>query len=301
MRAFPDTAVHHSQIADLELVARGKVRDVYDAGEDRLAIVATDRLSAYDVVLDDPVPGKGAILSALSDYWFEATSDLVENHRLPFSLSDVSEDETAIAALSTRTVIVRKLAPLPVEAVVRGYLIGSGWRDYQATGAVCGHRLPANLTLAERLPEPLFTPATKAAVGDHDENIDFETAANLIGQALAEKVRAISIQLYEFAARHAESRGIILADTKFEFGTDTAGRLFLIDEALTPDSSRFWEAHTYRTGSSPASFDKQIVRDHLENLAWDKKPPGPRIPAALLALTRERYIEAYQLLTGELS
>ncbi len=296
MRAFPDTSIHQSEISDLRLLARGKVRDVYELDENRLAIVATDRLSAYDVVLPDAVPGKGAILTALSDFWFDSTKHITRNHRLPERLADVTSDTDAALELESRTVIVKRLQPLPIEAVVRGYLIGSGWRDYQSTGAVCGELLPENLALAARLPEPVFTPATKAAVGDHDENIDFEHACSLVGRELALEVRRLSISLYEFAAAHAIERGIILADTKFEFGTDAEGELYLIDEALTPDSSRYWDATGYVEGTSPPSFDKQIVRDHLEETGWDKRPPGPAIPAQLLQKTRTRYIEVFERL-----
>lgn len=296
MTKFPETAVSQTSIGDLTLLAQGKVRDVYAVDDERLAIVATDRLSAYDVVLPDPIPGKGAILTAVSDFWFSATTEIVPNHRLAQTLADVSADKEAIERLSERTVIVKRLTPLPIEAVVRGYLIGSGWRDYRDTGSVCGHALPTGLPLASKLPDALFTPATKAAVGDHDENIDFETVRRLVGEDVATAVRDASLSLFQFASAHARARGLILADTKFEFGRDAAGNLFLIDEALTPDSSRYWDAREYCVGHSPASFDKQIVRDYLETCEWDKEPPGPRIPADLLRKTRQRYADAYDKL-----
>ncbi len=296
MTKFPETAVSQTSIGDLTLLAQGKVRDVYAVDDERLAIVATDRLSAYDVVLPDPIPGKGAILTAISDFWFSATTEIVPNHRLAQTLADVSADKEAIERLSERTVIVKRLTPLPIEAVVRGYLIGSGWRDYRDTGSVCGHALPTGLPLASKLPDALFTPATKAAVGDHDENIDFETVRRLVGEDVATAVRDASLSLFQFASAHARARGLILADTKFEFGRDAAGNLFLIDEALTPDSSRYWDAREYCVGHSPASFDKQIVRDYLETCEWDKEPPGPRIPADLLRKTRQRYADAYDKL-----
>ena len=261
-----------STIRSLPLIARGKVRDIYAVGADQLLMVTTDRLSAFDVVMADPIPGKGAVLNAMTEFWFEHLG--VPNH-----LTGV-DPETVVAAAERdqvvgRAVVARRLKPLPIEAVARGYLIGSGWKDYQATGSVCGIALPAGLEQAAQLPSPIFTPATKAAVGDHDENIDFETAADLIGRQRANEVRAITLRLYSKAAEYAASRGIIIADTKFEFGLDTDDRIVLIDEVLTADSSRFWPAESYATGISPPSFDKQYVRDYLESLGWNTRPPPP--------------------------
>jgi phosphoribosylaminoimidazole-succinocarboxamide synthase len=287
-----------SAIPGLPLVGRGKVRDIYSVDDDHLLIVTTDRLSAYDVILPDPVPGKGRILTELSNFWFRMMEDLVPNHLTSIPLADVIDDPQVAALLSTRGVVVRRLRPLPIEAVVRGYLIGSGWRDYQASGAVCGIALPAGLEQAERLPETIFTPATKAAVGDHDINIAFADVEQLIGAETAALVRDISLAIYERAARYALERGIIIADTKFEFGRDSEGRLHLIDEVLTPDSSRFWPASEYRVGTSPPSFDKQFVRDYLDTLDWDKTAPGPELPAAVLQKTAEKYDEALRILTA---
>jgi phosphoribosylaminoimidazole-succinocarboxamide synthase len=287
-----------SELPHLKLLHRGKVRDVYAADEQHLLIVTTDRLSAFDVVLPDPIPGKGAVLTTLANFWFARTTHLIGNHLAPeLPLETVVPDPGQRAVLAGRAMVVKKLRALPIEAVVRGYLIGSGWKDYQRTGAVCGEALPAGLRLADRLPTPLFTPATKAAVGDHDENIDFGRVVELLGQELAEQVRAISLRLYAFAAEHALQRGIIIADTKFEFGLDGAGRLVLIDEALTPDSSRFWPVASYVPGLSPPSFDKQFVRDYLETLDWNKQAPGPRLPAEVIRHTANTYAEALRLLT----
>lgn len=287
-----------SQIQSLPLLARGKVRDIYAVGDDRLLIVATDRLSAFDVVLPDPVPGKGAVLTAVSNFWFERTRALVSNHLLDTPLEAVLPDPAERRQVEGRAVIVRKMKTLPVEAIVRGYLIGSGWKDYQATGAVCGIRLPAGLQLAGQLPEAIFTPSTKAAIGDHDQNIDFARAEALLGKALAARVRDVSLKIYTEAATYARQRGIIIADTKFEFGVDDDGELFLIDEVLTPDSSRFWPEDEYRAGVSPPSFDKQFVRDYLETLDWNKTPPGPRLPAEIIERTSSKYREALRRLTG---
>ncbi len=287
-----------SELPHLKLLHRGKVRDVYAADEQHLLIVTTDRLSAFDVVLPDPIPGKGAVLTTLANFWFARTTHLIGNHLAPeLPLETVVPDPGQRAVLAGRAMVVKKLRALPIEAVVRGYLIGSGWKDYQRTGAVCGEALPAGLRLADRLPTPLFTPATKAAVGDHDENIDFGRVVELLGQELAEQVRAISLRLYAFAAEYALQRGIIIADTKFEFGLDGAGRLVLIDEALTPDSSRFWPVASYVPGLSPPSFDKQFVRDYLETLDWNKQAPGPRLPAEVIRHTANTYAEALRLLT----
>lgn len=282
---------------DLPLLHRGKVRDVYDLGDGHMLLVASDRLSAFDVVLPDPVPGKGEVLTQLSNFWFAHTRQWVPNHLTGIPLNAVIADPEVAHALRWRAVVVRRLERLPLEAVVRGYLIGSGWKDYQRNGAVCGISLPAGLELAERLPEPIFTPSTKAAVGDHDENISFAQLCDSIGAELAERVRTLSIQIYEQAAALALRQGIIIADTKFEFGLDEQGDLVLIDEILTPDSSRFWPLESYQPGTSPPSFDKQFVRDYLETLAWDKQAPGPHLPPEVIAASFERYRQAYEQLT----
>ena len=262
-----------------------------------MLIVTTDRLSAFDVVLPDPIPGKGAILTQISNFWFEKMQDIIANHLSGLSLQDVLPNAGEREAVEQRAVIVKKLKPLPVEAIVRGYIIGSGWKDYQATGAICGINLPSGLQQAAKLPETIYTPSTKAAVGDHDINIDFAETENLIGSALAAEVRDTAIAIYERAAEHALTRGIIIADTKFEFGLDEKNELVLIDEVLTPDSSRFWPVEEYQLGMSPPSYDKQIIRDYLETLDWDKTPPGPSLPTEVIERTRERYLEAYQKLT----
>ena len=287
-----------SRLSSLPLVYRGKVRDVYGVGDEHLLIVTTDRLSAFDVVLPDPIPGKGAVLTAVSSFWFERMKDVVPNHLAALRLEEVLPDPAERAQVEGRAVVVKRLDALPVEAIVRGYLIGSGWKDYQKTGAVCGIALPPGLRQAERLPEAVFTPSTKAAVGDHDENIDFDRTVELIGRELAEQVRDVSLRIYREAADYARGRGIIIADTKFEFGLDGDGRLTLIDEALTPDSSRFWPADRYQVGTSPESFDKQYVRDYLETLDWDKTPPGPKLPEEVIRRTAEKYREALARLTG---
>ncbi len=290
-------AVYRTSLRGLEKIHEGKVRDIYAAGPDALLIVTTDRLSAFDVILPDPIPGKGRVLNQISQFWFERTRHLVPNHLTGRPIASLVSDPAEQALLEGRAVIVKRLAALPIEAVVRGYLIGSGWKDYQKTGAVCGIALPAGLALAERLPAPIFTPATKAAAGHHDENISFAQTEQLVGAALAAQVRDTALAIYQFAAAHALSRGIIIADTKFEFGVDERGTLTLIDEVLTPDSSRFWPADTYRTGQSPPSFDKQFVRDYLERLDWNKQAPGPRLPAEIIARTGEKYHEALARLT----
>lgn len=290
-------ALYESDLKSLPRLGRGKVRDIYAVGDDRLLIVVSDRLSAFDVVLPDPIPDKGRVLTALSNFWFEKLAHIVPNHLTGIDPESVVAGEDEKAQVRGRAVVVRKLMPLPIEAVVRGYLIGSGWKDYRASGAVCGIRLPAGLRQAEKLPEPIFTPATKAKEG-HDENIGFERTCEIVGRELAEKVRSISIRLYREAADYAATRGILIADTKFEFGTDDQGTVVLIDEALTPDSSRFWPADGYRVGVSPPSFDKQYVRDWLESVGWDKRPPAPRLPPAVIAGTAARYREAYERLTG---
>jgi phosphoribosylaminoimidazole-succinocarboxamide synthase len=287
-----------SSITTLPLIGRGKVRDIYAAGDAHLLIVTTDRLSAYDVVLPNPVPFKGEVLTQISNFWFDMVSDLIPNHLTNLKLSSLIDDVDLLGQIEKRANIVKRLEPLPIEAVVRGYLIGSGWRDYQRSGQICGIDLPKGLEQAEKLPDILFTPATKAQAGDHDENISFDDVAELIGEELAARVRELSIAIYERAAKHALDRGIIIADTKFEFGLDKQGHLHIIDEALTPDSSRFWPLSEYRTGISPPSFDKQFVRDYLDTLDWDKTPPGPSLPDDIVQKTSEKYREAYALLTG---
>jgi len=288
-----------THLRSLPLLARGKVRDVYSVGEDHLLIVTTDRLSAFDVVLPDPIPGKGAVLTAVSAFWFERTRSLVPNHLADVALESVLPDADERELVEGRAVVVRKMKALPVEAIVRGYLIGSGWKDYQAGGAVCGIRLPDGLQLADQLPAAIYTPSTKAELGDHDINIDYGRSEDLLGARLASRVREVSLQIYNEAARYAAQRGIIIADTKFEFGLDEDGELVLIDEALTPDSSRFWPQDEYRAGISPPSFDKQFVRDYLETLDWDKTPPGPKLPDDIIQRTAEKYQEALRRLTGE--
>jgi phosphoribosylaminoimidazole-succinocarboxamide synthase len=275
----------------------GKVRDIYEIDAGHMLIVTTDRLSAFDVVLPDPIPYKGHVLTEISEFWFRHTKSIVPNQLTTVSLDTLPLDPDERAMLEGRAIIVKRLKALPIEAVVRGYLIGSGWKDYQRTGAVCGITLPTGLQLAERLPQPLFTPASKAPAGQHDENISFADVEALVGPTLAAQVRDTSLALYDFAAAHARERGIIIADTKFEFGVDDAGQLVLIDEVLTPDSSRFWPADTYRVGISPPSFDKQFVRDYLETLDWDKKAPGPSLPPEIIAKTSEKYREALSRLT----
>ena len=291
-------ALYQSSLTALTRVSQGKVRDIYAIDDDHLLIVTTDRLSAFDVVLPDPIPGKGEVLTRLSEFWFQRTTGIVPNHMADLRMESVVPDAVEREAVATRAMIVRRLKPLPIEAVVRGYLIGSGWKDYQATGMVCGIPLPDGLPMAGRLPEPIFTPATKAAVGEHDENISFERAAELVGTELAERVRSLSLALYSHGAEHAAERGIIIADTKFEFGLDDDGALHLIDEVLTPDSSRFWPAAEYDTGISPPSFDKQFVRDYLETLDWNKTAPGPHLPPEIASKTAAKYRLALTLLTG---
>ncbi len=283
-----DSAIFETRIDNLELIGRGKVRDIYALDDEHMLIVTTDRLSAFDVIFEQPIPGKGEILTEVSNFWFARTAGLVTNHLTNLDLRDfVSADDYAL--LRTRSIIVRRLQTLPVEAVVRGYVIGSGWKDYQASGEICGIALPPGLQQAERLPEPIFTPATKAAMGDHDVNVSFADVVDRIGAELAEQVRDVSLALYRHAAEFARERGIIIADTKFEFGVDAAGELVLIDEILTPDSSRYWPADEYRVGISPPSFDKQFIRDYLETLDWDKTPPPPPIPAEIIERTRAKY------------
>ena len=283
----------------LELLHQGKVRDIYAVDDARLLIVASDRLSAFDVILPDPIPGKGEILTCISRFWFNRFDDLVRNHLLDDDLAEVVGSTELAAALAPRSMLVRRLKPLPIEAIVRGYLAGSGWKDYQTDRAISGVALPEGLEQADSLPEPIFTPSTKAASGGHDENIDFSTMQKLIGAEVALRVRDISLAVYRRAAAYARTRGIIIADTKFEFGLDEDGHLFLIDEVLTPDSSRFWPVEAWRLGTSPPSFDKQFVRDHLETLDWDKKAPGPSLPPDIIDQTKARYLEAVHRLTGD--
>ncbi len=304
-------ALFQSTISSLPLLGRGKVRDIYAVGDDKLLIVVSDRISAFDVVLPDPIPDKGKVLTRLAGFWFDRLAGIVPNQ-----LTGI-DPETVVASdegeqLRGRALVVKRLRPLPIEAVVRGYLIGSGWKDYQTSGNICGIPLPGGLALASRLPEPIFTPATKAALGAHDENISFADAQAACSAALAdilaasgksgatvgEEARAAALALYRAAADHAAARGILIADTKFEFGLDATGSLHLIDEALTPDSSRFWPAEAYCAGRNPPSYDKQFVRDYLETLAWDKRAPGPRLPAEVIERTRGKYIEACERLTG---
>ena len=290
-------ALYRSEIRSLPLLNSGKVRDIYAVGEEHLLIVTSDRISAFDVILPDPIPGKGAVLTELSNFWFRRMRDLVPNHLSDLSLEEVLPDPAEREPVAGRAIVVKRLRPLPVEAIVRGYIIGSGWKDYQKTGMVCGIQLPAGLQQAQQLPEPIYTPSTKAELGEHDENIDFDKTVELLGADLAARVRDISLQVYREAAEYARGRGIIIADTKLEFGLDADDTLYLIDEVLTPDSSRFWPQDSYSVGSSPPSFDKQYVRDYLETLDWDKTAPGPALPAEVIANTAAKYREALQRLT----
>ncbi len=293
------TPLYESTLRSLPLLGRGKVRDNYAVGEDRLLIVTTDRLSAFDVIMAEPIPDKGRVLNRMALFWFDRLAGVVPNHLTGVAPeSVVAPDE--VAQVADRAMVVKRLRPIPVEAVVRGYLIGSGWKDYQSTGSVCGIALPAGLRMAERLAQPLFTPAHKAERGQHDENITFARMSEAVGADLALRMRDVSIELYRRASDYAATRGIIIADTKFEFGLDAAGTLHLMDEVLTADSSRFWPADSYRVGVSPPSFDKQFVRDYLETLAgWDKRPPPPPLPADVIARTAQKYREALQRLTGQ--
>lgn len=293
------SALHESNLTSLPFLHRGKVRDLYEVDDKHLLIVQTDRLSAFDVILDDPIPGKGEVLTTLSNFWFNKLGHIIPNHLSGIAPESVVRGEAEQAQVRGRSFVTKKLKPLPIEAIVRGYLVGSGWKDYQKTGTICGLALPAGLREAEKLPEPLFTPSTKAAVGDHDENISYAQAVELLGESRAAQVRDATIALYVEAANYAASRGIIIADTKFEFGVDEAGTLYLIDEALTPDSSRFWPAESYQVGSNPPSFDKQFVRDWLEASDWNKQAPAPRVPQDVLQKTADKYHEALQRLTAE--
>jgi phosphoribosylaminoimidazole-succinocarboxamide synthase len=292
------TTLPQSNLPGLELIHRGKVRDVYALSDDRLLMVATDRLSAFDVVLPNPIPGKGEMLTQMSNFWFGKTAHLVPNHLLDVPLAEVLPPGTDLALYEKRAVVTRRLKPVPVECIARGYLIGSGWKDYRATGALCGIALPADLQQAQQLPAPIFTPSTKAAVGDHDENVSFDAVVDAVGSELANQVRDATLAIYRWAAVYAAERGIIIADTKFEFGTDANGKLYVMDEMLTPDSSRFWPADQYKVGISPPSYDKQFVRDYLETLDWDKRAPGPKLPREVIEGTAAKYAEALKRLAG---
>jgi phosphoribosylaminoimidazole-succinocarboxamide synthase len=295
--AVPTTLLQ-TDLPGLDLIHRGKVRDVHALSDNRLLIVATDRLSAFDVVLPDPIPGKGEMLTQISNFWFGKTAHIMPNHLLHTPLSDVMPACTDLKLYEKRAVVTKRLKPVPVEAIARGYLIGSGWKDYQRSGSLCGIQLPVGLQQAEQLPEPIFTPSTKAAVGDHDENVSFDAVVAAVGADLAEQVRDATLAIYKWAAAYAATRGIIIADTKFEFGTDEHGTLYVMDEMLTPDSSRFWPAEEYRIGISPPSYDKQFVRDYLEAQGWNKKAPGPKVPTEVIDGTAAKYAEALQKLAG---
>ena len=291
--------LYESSLQSLPLLGRGKVRDIYALGDKRMLIVTTDRLSAFDVIMNEPIPDKGRVLTAMANFWFARLAHIVPNHLTAVDPESVVSGANEKAQVRGRAIVVKKLTPLPVEAVVRGYLIGSGWKDYQATGAVCGISLPAGLQQAEQLPQPIFTPATKAEKGEHDENISYVRMSEIVGEKIASKVRELSLQLYTEAAEYAETRGIIIADTKFEFGLDAAGELVLIDEILTADSSRFWPAEQYQVGISPPSYDKQFVRDYLETLDWDKRAPAPHLPDQVVSRTADKYRDALERLTGQ--
>lgn len=292
------SALHESNLTSLKFLHRGKVRDLYEVDADHLLIVQTDRLSAFDVILPTPIPGKGEVLTAVSNFWFKKLGNVIPNHLSGIDPESVVKTDAEREQVRGRAFVTKKLKPLPIEAIVRGYLVGSGWKDYKKTGALCGIQLPAGMQEAQKLPQAIFTPSTKAPAGAHDENISFEEAKKLLGADMAEQVKNATLALYTQAAEYALTRGIIIADTKFEFGTDAAGKLYLIDEALTPDSSRFWPADQYKVGTNPPSFDKQFVRDWLESSGWNKKPPAPQVPADVLQKTADKYREAQRLLTG---
>jgi len=292
------TLLVQSELPGLELLHRGKVRDVYALPDERLLMVASDRLSAFDVVLPDAIPGKGEILTQISNFWFAHTAHLFPNHLIDIPVEQVLPETVEVSQYAQRAVVTRRLQPVPVEAIARGYLAGSGWKDYQATGSIGGVHLPTGLHQAERLAEPIFTPSTKASLGQHDENISFDRMVKMIGAELAEAIRVATLAIYRHAATYAAERGLLIADSKLEFGTDPDGRLYVMDEMLTPDSSRFWPADQYHVDSSPPSFDKQFVRDYLETLDWDKQAPGPRLPAAIITATQAKYAEALQRLAG---
>ena len=286
-------------IQNLDLVAQGKVRDIYAIDQDHILLVTSDRMSAFDVVLPDPIPNKGEVLTQLSLFWFEQTENIVANHLSNnFMLEDLIQNQSEIDYFKKRSMVVKRLHPLPIEAVVRGYLIGSGWKDYQANGSVCGIELADNLQMAAQLPEPIYTPATKAEFGEHDENITYETTVDILGETLANQVKDLALAIYSHGVQHARERGIIIADTKFEFGLDENGKLYLIDEVLTPDSSRFWAIEDYQLGISPPSFDKQYLRDYLETVDWDKTAPGPELPQEIIENTAAKYKSAYKIITG---
>jgi len=287
-----ENTIFDSNISDLELINKGKVRDIYSIDDEHMLIVTSDRISAFDVILPTPIPGKGAVLTTVSNFWFNRTQNLIKNHLSNIPLAEVIKDKPTHDKLENHAIVVKKMQALPVEAIVRGYIIGSGWKDYNNTGAICGIKLNPGLKLAEKFNEPLYTPSTKAEIGEHDENVDFDHTVKLLGREMAEQVKAVSLQLYQEAADYALKQGIIIADTKFEFGTDPNGDLVLIDEVLTPDSSRFWPADKYTTGQNPPSFDKQYVRDYLETLDWNKKAPGPELPAQVVKNTAAKYQEA---------
>jgi phosphoribosylaminoimidazole-succinocarboxamide synthase len=291
-------ALFESDLPQLQLLNRGKVRDIYAVDDEHMLIVASDRLSAFDVVLPQPIPGKGEVLTLVSNFWFNRTRGLIPNHLSDIPLQEVVPDASQRAALGDRALVVKRLKSLPVEAIVRGYIIGSGWKDYQKSGAVCGIALPPGLRMADKLPEAIYTPSSKAEVGEHDVNVDFDHTVSLLGREMAQQVRDTSLRIYTECADYARERGIIIADTKFEFGTDKEGNLVLIDEVLTPDSSRFWPVDQYQPGISPPSFDKQFVRDYLETLDWDKTPPGPELPAEIIEKTAAKYAEAEHRLTS---
>jgi phosphoribosylaminoimidazole-succinocarboxamide synthase len=291
-------AYHSDLVTELPLIYQGKVRDCFAVDDQHMLIVASDRLSAFDVVLPDPITDKGSLLTQISNFWFEMTSDLIPNHLSGIAVEDVISNPELAALIAPRGVVVKKLNGLPIEAIVRGYIIGSGWKEYLQTGAVCGIPLPDGLKQAERLPEVLFTPSTKAALGEHDENVSFDVVVDKIGREMAERVRDVSLEIFSKAGEYALERGIIIADTKFEFGLDNDGVLYLMDEVLTPDSSRFWPADLYQPGSSPPSYDKQFIRDYLETLDWDKNAPGPRVPAEVIKVTSDKYREVCERLTS---
>lgn len=292
------SALYQSDLTGLKLLNRGKVRDIYDVDDNHLLIVTSDRLSAFDVIMSQPIPGKGEVLTRVANFWFNRTRNILPNQLSDISVDDVVKNAAERESLGERAIVVRKLKPLPIEAIVRGYIIGSGWKDYQKSGTVCGIDLPKGLQMADKLPEALYTPSTKAELGEHDENIDFAKTVDLVGEELAAQVRDTALRIYTECAAFAREKGIIIADTKFEFGLDDDGKLHLIDEVLTPDSSRFWPADQYQPGISPPSFDKQFVRDYLETLDWDKTPPPPELPAEIINKTAEKYQEAERLLTS---
>jgi phosphoribosylaminoimidazole-succinocarboxamide synthase len=292
------TTLSQSDLPGLDLIHRGKVRDVYALPGNRLLMVATDRLSAFDVVLPDPIPGKGEMLTQISNFWFGKTAHIIPNHLTGEDVASVLPAGVDAALYAKRAVITKRLKPVPVEAIARGYIIGSGWKSYQATGDICGIKLPEGLQMAAKLPEPIFTPSTKAAVGDHDENVSFEAVVALVGEDMANAVRKATLEIYAWAAAYAAERGVIIADTKFEFGTDENGVLHIMDEMLTPDSSRFWPADDYQVGISPPSYDKQFVRDYLEQIGWNKTPPAPKVPADVIDGTAAKYAEALDKLAG---